>query len=336
MLVGSESLNSNGGQIVSMLDVHADAIREVLPIYHEFIAKYKRSTRLIYGFVEGKDDPSFYHGFIDHMLPSEWDVDIYPVGNKDKVIGLYEVFDWERFPKSRILFFVDRDLSAFLAQKLPRKRNMYITDNYSIENDIVNKSTCKRVLREVCNLSALSTDEMGRMLDMFDTELERFRKELIPIMCWIIHWRRRGFKPSFNDIRMNHLFRLDSGRLDILPSPKGAKGYMEYIHSQCSISFDPKADLTAIQSEFIANGGTTKFIRGKYELWFLVKFVLSVHQSIPRLSAVLTVSPPMRVSLGDSNAVILIAPRARMPESLRRFLKKTCVTYINHVNAADG
>ena len=130
---------------MSILGVHAEALGSELTVYHEFLTRYKKTAMCVYGFVEGKDDPSFYRGAIEHMLPKEWTVDLWSVGNKDKVIQLYADFDWVRFPKNRVVFFIDRDLSEFLKETLPVQNNVYITDKYSIENDIVSRDTCDRV-----------------------------------------------------------------------------------------------------------------------------------------------------------------------------------------------
>lgn len=89
---------------MSMLGVHAEALGGELTVYHEFLNRYKKTAMCVYGFVEGKDDPSFYRGAIEHMLPEKWTVALWSVGNKDKVIQLYAAFDWVRFPKKRVVF----------------------------------------------------------------------------------------------------------------------------------------------------------------------------------------------------------------------------------------
>jgi len=314
-----------------MLDIHSDALATRLPAYHEFLARFKNDAKIIYGFVEGEDDPSFYQGLIENMVPDDWEIDLCKVGNRQKVLDLYNAFDWDRFPKKRILFFINRDLSLFLDENLPRKPNLYITDCYSIENTIVTQSTCRRLLLEICNLSTLPGSELQILLDLFKFQLKRFREYLTPIMCWIIHWRRTGRRPSLNDIKMKHLFRFLDGALEIVPNPKGSPTWIDYIHSQCSIDIDSNTDINIIESQFRSNNGLSKFICGKYELWFLVHFALSVYEGITHLSPTITELPHIHTTLNDSNAILLIAPRARIPESLRRFLKKTCIRYIMEI-----
>ncbi len=75
------------------------------------------------------------------------------------------------YSKHDIAFFVDRDLSEFLDEPLPQNTNMYITDKYSIENDIVNRGTCERVLTELFNIESIDISEAGKILDLFDEQL---------------------------------------------------------------------------------------------------------------------------------------------------------------------
>lgn len=320
---------------MSMLGVHAEALGGELTVYHEFLNRYKKTAMCVYGFVEGKDDPSFYRGAIEHMLPEKWTVDLWSVGNKDKVIQLYAAFDWVRFPKNRVVFFVDRDLSEFLKETLPVQNNVYITAKYSIENDIVSRDTCDRVLTEVCNLNLIEKGEKDKILDLFDSQLGIFREEMASVMVWIIYWKQNGARPSLNGILMKRIFKIMTGRVQVMSSPGGFPTLEEYIHNQCNIPYKSDVDITAIEREFKKANGHQKFIRGKYELWFLVEFVLSVYQNISAFSRKITIPPKMNVSLSQSNAITLIAPRARVPSSLKKFLTKTYAKYVAmHKDAA--
>lgn len=313
---------------MSMLGVHAEAMGDELTVYHEFLTRYKKTAMCVYGFVEGKDDPSFYRGAIEHILPKEWAVDLWSVGNKDKVIQLYAGFDWGRFPKKRIGFFIDRDLSEFLEETLPVQNNVYVTDKYSIENDIVNRDTCDRVLTEVCNLSVIDKSEKDKILDLFNSQLGVFQEKMISVMAWVLYWKQNGARPSLNDILMKRIFKIISGRIQLISSPGGFSTIDEYIHNQCNIPYKLGVNITPIERDFKKANGHQKFIRGKYELWFLVEFVLSVHQNISAFSRRITKPPKMKVSLNQSNAITLIAPRTRVPASLTKFLTKTYAEYV--------
>jgi hypothetical protein len=67
---------------MSMLSIHKDAIESHRSLFHEFLSQYNKTEKRIYGFVEGKEDPSFYRGAIEHYIPEDWDIDLRHAGNK--------------------------------------------------------------------------------------------------------------------------------------------------------------------------------------------------------------------------------------------------------------
>lgn len=319
---------------MGMIDTHKLAIESISPVYHEFLATYDKTEKSVYAFVEGRDDIAFYRGFIEQTIPDDWTVKLWCAGNKDKVIHLHSNIDWKRFPKTRIVFFVDRDLADFTKEMLPKDDNVYVTDGYSIENYIVTRPTCERVLIEVCNLSELSNDEKEKILDLFDEQLIRFKESLIPVMAWIIHWKRSGQKPCLDDIVMKHLFNVVDGKLQIKKKPKNFSSIEKYIHKQCNISYKPNEKVSTVISEFVRADGLKRFIRGKYILWFLVEFSLSIHKAISKYSSRFSKPPKMHISFSHSNGMLLLATRTRIPKSLRKFLECTFRVYIEEVTSA--
>jgi hypothetical protein len=307
-----------------MLEVHAAALDKPVAAYHEFLLAYKPKQKTVYGFVEGKDDFSFYTGLIEHCLSDDWRVHLIKAGNKRKVLGVYALFDWQRFPLNRIAFFIDRDLSDFLAEDMLDEHNVYITDGYSIENSIVTRGTLARVLGEILNLTELGHD-LGTMLDMFEAELEKFREAMVPIMARAIAWRRQGLCPQLGNVDLKHLCTVEKGQLVLLPRAVSISDLEQYLTAQCNVAGDVSHCPDRVVAEFRAKKRTC--VRGKYELWFLVCFALSVHKHIAELSGNYKESPKVNTSLGQTDALVLIGPRARAPQSLKRFIAKTYCAY---------
>lgn len=313
---------------MSILAVHAAALASRVASYHEFLARYSKTKKVVYGFVEGKGDHCFYQGFIEQEVPEDWDVELWSAGNKAHVYGIHADMDWRRFAKKRICFFVDRDLSTVVPEKLVEDSNIYVTDSYSIENDMAKKATCRRVLKEVFGFTNADHAELDQACELFAQELERFQLQLVPIMAWILAWRRSRRTANLNDILMKDLFSVVDGVLQATSKPKGKSGAVEYIHSQCNLPIDSAVDIAAHQSEFQKDFLYRKFSRGKYVLWFLVEFCRSVHASASSLFKAYAKSPPMNVSIFASNATTIIGQRARMPASLKAFLQSTYCEYI--------
>jgi hypothetical protein len=310
-----------------MLAIHNQAISGASAEYHIFLSRYSEKSPVVYGFVEGKDDPSFYRCAIERFLPPDWKVELWPVGGKEKVCALFYMFNWAVFQQARVAFFIDRDLSEFIFEAKPDAPNLYITDNYSIENDIVNRNTCEVVLRDVCNLTGLTPEEMGGILSLFDEQLTIFKESIVWLMAWIINWRRTGCTPNLADINLSDLFTFNKAHILVKYNPDNLT-CEEYIHKRCGLTLQVAPNIGAISTEFKDKGGLSKFIRGKYELWFMVAFILSIHQNISHFSSSITAPTKMYVNLGIKNALIIIGPRARIPSTLQAFFHTTYLKYI--------
>jgi len=316
---------------MTMVEIHADALNNKKSAYHEFLLRYSKASKVVYGFVEGKEDPCFYRGFIESLLPEDWNVELWPAGNKDRVYEIHRAIDWRRLRKSRICFFVDRDLSDMIPKTLVQDKNIYVTTGYSIENDVVNKSTCNRILSELCGFSNVEHDDLEAVCELFEQGLETFLQATLPIMSWIIRWMRIGERPNLNNILMDDLFSVTNGLLQSNPTPKGKVNVSTYLHDQCSIVYDPEIDIIPIQNEFGRNGDYKKLTRGKYVFWFLIEFCNAVHRDAAELFRGMSKPPKMHLSLSCSNGMTLIGPRHRIPKSLREFLQLTFCSYIESI-----
>jgi hypothetical protein len=316
---------------MTMIAIHSSALNSKVSSYHEFLLRYSKQSKVVYGFVEGKDDPTFYRGFIDLLLPEDWTVELWPAGNKDQVYCIHADLDWRSFPKKRVCFFVDRDLSDIIPEPSIKDSNIYVTMGYSIENDVVNKTTCQRILSELCGFANADHAEVESACTLFEKELEIFLKEMIPIMAWILSWRMSGKRPNLNDILMRDLFSFRNGHLQPNPMPKGKRSVAQYLHEQCNIDFDPAVDINNFETEFRRNGRYKKFTRGKYIFWFMIEFCNAVHRDAVVLFKSILKLPKKNVTLSSSNGMAVIGSRARFPAPLRKFLKSTYCAYIKQL-----
>jgi hypothetical protein len=317
-----------------MLQTHAEAMESSTTVYHEFLLYYKAAESVVYGFVEGREDLSFYKGLIDGVLPSAWAVSLIHVGNRHMVFQLYSEFDWDRFPKKRICFFVDRDLSTHLGESVPVYDNLYVTDSYSIENDLVNLQTLFRVLTEVLGITGLARDEAKRIRELFNKNLRLFTDSFAPVMAQVIIWRRQGSRPNLDNIDPKKFFLFEDGVLKVRSEFRKKKVRLEHASYRCQLpGANPKL-LRQAEKEFRANGGVGKYVRGKYILWYFVQFALSLHAASPHFCSKLAKKPKARISLGHANALIVIGPRVRIPESLRIFIQQNYIAYIDNYQSA--
>lgn len=303
-----------------MLDIHAKALNCISAAHHEFLLRYKVNAKVVYGIVEGKEDPMFYRGLIEKNLPDGWEVELIPAGCKDKVLKAIEAFDWTRFSPRQICFFVDRDLSCFIEDTPLTAENLYVTDNYSIENDAANFGVFKRILEEVLSISGLKPHEFDLIENRFAAGLALFCEVMTPIMAQILIWRSEGKRPCLNDIDIKNLFTFRDGAIQIRNGFETTLSRLQNVASCVGLSVATKAAIAEAEARFQEKQGTKKFIRGKYLLWFMVEMALEIHRSISSVVARFTSPPKVRVSLGMKNAMIIISPRVRCPRSLNDFL----------------
>lgn len=324
---------------MGIIDTLDEAKRDASSVYHEFLLTYhKKGKKIVYAFTEGDEDLSFYSGFIQQKVDATWIYEVKPVVNRENVIKLHSYINWEKYPENQIIFFIDRDLSELLGQTNPNEKNFYISDDYSIENSIVTRETCKRILREVFSLSTIQDADEEKILDMFDDQLEKFLQELMPTMAWIIYWKRSGKKTSKKDldkIEMKKMFFFKEGLINRIPRPKN-KTPVEYIHCQCDVLFNQQFDISSIISELKTDNKYKRFTRGKYVLWFLIAFTSNVHKEIKKISTNNFKKPKTHVNLSPSNGVTIIGPRVRIPPTLNSFLNSTYGTYIQEIETNEA
>lgn len=313
---------------MSMISIHAAAIDDKAATYHEFLTRYSKRKPVVYGFVEGKDDPCFYRSFLELLLPETWEVELWAAGNKHQVYKIHKDIDWRRFPKARVCFFVDQDLSSIIPHKLTKDTNIYVTDGYSIENAIVNKGTFKRVLTELYGLAEATHSEIDSVGVQFEEELEKFFQAMISPMAWIVLWQRAGQRANLNNVKMNDLFSLVDGRLVPKVKATDETELASVLHSWCGVPLDTSADITVAAADFRKRNAYRRFVRGKYALWFLIEFCASVRMSAAKLFRGMTKPPKMHIVISQANSIAVVATRARIPASLRLFVEKTFMVHI--------
>lgn len=313
---------------MSMMEIHASAVKSVCAAYHEFLLMYKADAQQVYGIVEGRGDPLFYRGFIEGCLPDGWTVELIPADGKSNVISAYQIIDWKRFPKERVGLFIDRDLSEFITEFIPADHNVYVTEGYAIENDIVNFGTFRRFVEEVLNISRLSQVEISQLENFFNSSCQVVRESLSPLMAQIILWRKLGKRPCLSDFSPSCMFEMTAGsislRQDFLSIGDRVQKFAEIVGEAASSD----ADIALAEAEFKAKDGERMFVRGKYLLEIMIFLALELRGSLAAVLPSRTKAPKMNVSVGQGNAMVFVAPRCRIPKSLSDFVTRTFDCYI--------
>lgn len=313
---------------MNMLSCHAKEIDATSVAYHNFLLKYKEYKKTVYGFVEGKEDPMFYKGIIENKIPQEWDVEFIVAGNRDKVILAMAQFDWTVYSQKRVCFFIDKDLSEFLEEKLPSGENVYITDGYSIENSICTFGFFKRVLQEILNITDINDDEMGVIERLYKTNTYSFKQKIMPLMVQIIFWRKNGNGPCLNNIDVLKYFCFKDGIFSDNEDYHDTNRCLEHAAKCVKLQNTKYENLSSIEQNFLTKKGPDMFIRGKYVFTFMVAMALELHRALPKILTRYKNPPGVRVTFANANAMVVAGSKGRCPDSLTDFISKTYQQYI--------
>lgn len=322
---------------------YLDSLKTVLDdkpeAYITFLKEYSTEKKVVYGFVEGKDDPCFYKGFIDNILPSEWHVKLYPAGNKKHVLKIYSCIDWNQYDKQRVTFYVDRDHSSIVPEHIIIDTNIYITDQYSIENYLVNEYMCERILREFFDLNHATRNELDAVLALFSEQLYEFYILIIPIIATIIRWRQfqknkyPQIRMNLNNLKLSKIFSFDKGKLvqnNYLEEDK----LVAYLHSSCGVY--PFGNFTISRlNNYLLNNKRYDLIRGKYLIWFIIEFCLSIYNSWKTFFPSLASAPTTHLTISQTNGLALISGKARIPPTLKQFIYDNYMNYISRILAEN-
>ncbi len=311
-----------------MLKEHEIAADGAETIYHEFLLWYKRGKREVYAIVEGDEDPIFYRGVVENILPDGWNVRTIAAGRKDKVLGTLASMDWSRFSTKRICFFVDRDLSTFLGGQVASEHgNLYVTDKYSLENEIANESTLLRALREIMGVANISPDEEEVICEAYRQSFIDFSEAFSVVMAQIVSWMRAKKSPCLKNIDPSVMFRFNGELVQLKHEFLPARARVEYAAQQVGQQPDDQDVLDAVLEEFLQANGSQAFVRGKYVFWFFTKSVLQFHANIGKYCGTYPAPPRAKVAFGPKNAMAVLAGKARCWASLREFIEGNFVAH---------
>jgi hypothetical protein len=283
-----------------------------------------QSPNSVHVFVEGDDDPSFYRNALNRYCKDNHNIHYHECGGKAQVYRTRETIqkreevpDWAQ--SMILIYFVDKDLSDILAEDYPNEADIFVTDYYSIENYLVSETMLEIVLTDLFNFYSGEKPDIAAIRQRFHTELQRFYEYVEEIMLWGIYHKRIGSAFSFSDIKLHHF--LEIGTDLSLKTIVDTHEWIASLDDMCQIVTDSQfQNQTPELKKIISNREPKHYIRGKFEIWFLVKF-------LQRLASVLKtdVNISLRYSqglMGERDIVKTLGPRFHpFPERLHSFLK---------------
>lgn len=306
------------------------ALEDVDEIGHLLKTKYKKNSKKVYIIVEGQDDKIYYSNFIQDYLPDDWDYEFF-IPNKStnkksckkKLLQCYTNIDWRTYNKNQVIFFIDRDLSDILGERLPNQPNIYITDGYAIENSIIKENILLRVITELCYFNECSEGDIKNLKKLYADSFNFFYNTMAIVMGWIIYWQLQGLNPQLGNIEIKKIFKFDDNGNIFLENNINH----EYFHNKMNIIYDNKVNIKQYIKIFEKFDKHKMLIRGKYLLEFFIEFCHFIDAKFVNLNC-LNITKRIRKRTQPKLSFIDIAHIAKKPKSLATFFDQNIVQYI--------
>ena len=249
------------------------------------------------------------------------------VGGKEDVILLYSYFDWTRFNKDQLLFFVDRDMSYWLGISDIFPNNIYVTDGYSIENDVVNEEHFMSFLEDLCGFALATDEELNNIANFYREKWIKFTENAKYIMAALAISLKYTGEHLAKNIEHKKIIRIQRDNIWVAEY-KGIPLY-EYINQIFKIEPEYTEEIQTLMTRFLLEN-EKYYIRGKWAISFLVKMMHYIvqerHQFAPSLYDENGNGPKCLCNIQEEQAITILGTRIPIVSSLNDFCS-------NHISA---
>lgn len=313
---------------MSLLDELEVHLRSDAPCYMEFLYRYDPKKKQVFAFYEGNEDSSFYHSIIKSSIDSSYELEEIVAGCKNNVIKLHHEFDWTIYNKNQIVFFVDRDLSYWLGLPTEYDENVFVTDEYSVENYAINTCGFKAWLVHFEGFARASKREIDKMISEFESVICLFKERMMPRMAQAVVAKRHDETVSLSD------YKVSGNAINFFETPDGHVSFSiskdERFCEKWRISMDDQQEIDDQICTFKKNEHHY-FVRGKWILSFMAELgeYMRTHPSTfaPSLGDKKKLSPTCAVSPSQCFSAIAPYCAEEIPPRLRNLINKTYMCY---------
>lgn len=313
---------------MNTIQKHERAVNLPMVHYHKFLNKYKICKKTIFIFCEGEEDIGYYSHAIKQMFP-QLDIVKFFVGGKRNVLEINRLINWDRFNRNQILFFVDRDMSYWLKDTEEIKNNVYVTDEYSFENDLIKEEYFISYLEDLSGFNHASYEELKIIRELFACKWSSFLYNSKYIMAVLaVSIKNTG---SHLAKHINHKKMIKVGREKIWVDEYEGQSFQDYVTSVFQITETQREQIEFFVQQFGLEPEKYS-VRGKWALSFFVKMINHVIQNgseyAPSLYKGDVPRPKSLINLDEENAVTVLGPRVIIKESLQEFCKEHISAYL--------
>lgn len=281
---------------------------------HQFRILYEPEDQSFHFFFEGDEDSLFFTPAA-RRYTKEIPLHLYECGGKKNVIEVRDEIKAGGYDLKKCLFFVDRDYDDFLGCQVSMDEHTYMTDGYSIENEVSNLTTAKIVMAEILGISQANPD--FRLIENNLTKVQNsLYKELRPLMAWILASRSMGYGPNLNNtLGLKGILEVNDNAIFLTK-----KGFVNFKKKVVVANRLPKTADILFWRRKLDISHAKKWVRGKYEIWVFYTAFLSMLQKLnsARKNSDL---PLIRIpsALKEFRIFEIVGGRILPPASLQKF-----------------
>lgn len=305
---------------MNILETHENALSCPIVYFHKFMNKYKKDDGRVYIFCEGNADLGYYGSSIKRTYP---DVEIEKafVECKNNVLAVYKMINWSAYDKNRVLFFVDRDIDYWLDKDSRLDENIYVTDEYSFENDAVSLEMFMECLEDVYGFTNANEDEKADIKKFYFEKTVQFIKGSYYLMAALVVSYIKTNMHYGKEIKLSKL--IDIGFPSIWKEKVSDKNSSAYILDKLRLC-ESDEELISLYEKRFNQDEEHYSIRGKWRYEFMVKLLDYILENGDKFAASLygtSIKEPKKLfDLSERGGMTYLGPRIKTPESLKHFI----------------
>lgn len=244
-------------------------------------------------------------------------VHIYDCGGKRNVIEVRNTIIADGYDPTECLFFVDRDYDDLLGTQVVVDDLTYMTDGYSIENDISTWESARILLTDIVGISA-ADPELARIEAAFKGGFAAFYRAIWPLTGWILASKHAGLAPNLqNTTGLKGIVRVSNA----VPSLNRA-GFAQFKRRVVVNGRLPLVASVVRWTRALDLDIPKLWVRGKYDIWFFQKILLAVlDEANARRKQAGGRALRIPGSLRDGRIFELLGGRSPVPLTLQDFYK---------------
>jgi len=297
-------------------------------IWLQFATAYNSKRNDLYVFFEGKTDSAYYMPELRRRWWQLGKIHSFICDGKQGVIAAYhdkriskQINNWKR-----VLFFVDKDWDDLLnITSIPRSTHFFVTEYYSCENYLVSVEIVEMFWTDFYKLPQ-NDPRLAQIIQNFQHGYNLFVKLMRPMMAWAIAQKKKEQELAkienrpekglnLNNIKLNKVFELDS---DFKPLKK-SDGFWQ-LKKSCAFNHQLISDNFKKEFKNLTGLEPKKYIRGKFELWYLVSFLRLLSNILTAKTQPKQERGIIKIELTHENAIEILAGKVPYPRSLNQFL----------------